>query len=337
MKLVDRYIHEVGRHLPRKNRADIQAELRSTLVDALEDRAGAEPSEAEQAELLREYGPPGEVAASYHPEGQYLIGPDLYPLFKLVAGITLAAVLGSQLLALGIALLSGQGTFSPLQALVGLLTALPSALGTIVLVFFLLQRFEVRPDIGDKEWDPMSLPEIDEVEHVKRGERIAGIIVQIAILVLLTLFPQWIGFVVYPGGNFFSNPVIQQYVVLISVSILISLGLDIYLLWQGRWALSTRIAKIAANLLSITILLVLIQGHNVWLAENGAGGLFDALMSIPSSADASWQVIGMASFRMAFVIAAIVTVFDTLKLVFRMVRRFYRKGFATIALHSRKS
>jgi hypothetical protein len=156
--------------------------------------------------------------------------------------------------------------------------------------------------------------------------------VQIAILVLLTLFPQWVGFVVYPGGEFFANPVIQQYVVLISVSILINLSLDIYLLWQGRWMLSTRIAKIMANLLSITVLLLLVHGHSVWLAEYGAGGLLDALMSIPSSAEASWQIIGMASFRMAFGLAAIVTVFETLVRVYRMVRSFYRKESTAIAL-----
>ena len=35
MKLIDRYIAEVGRHLPRKQRADIEAEIRSTLEDIL--------------------------------------------------------------------------------------------------------------------------------------------------------------------------------------------------------------------------------------------------------------------------------------------------------------
>ena len=38
MDLIDRYVHEVGRYLPRKNRADIQAELRSLLIDTLEAR-----------------------------------------------------------------------------------------------------------------------------------------------------------------------------------------------------------------------------------------------------------------------------------------------------------
>ncbi len=337
MTLIDRYVHEVGRYLPRKTRSDIQAELRSLLVDALEDRVGPEPTEAEIAELLNEHGPPKTVAASYYPEGQYLIGPDLYPLFKLVTMIAMAAVLGAQLLAWGLALLVGKGSFEPLQALGGLLSAIPSTLGMIVIVFFLLQRFEVRPDVGDEEWDPMSLPKIDDVEPVKRGERIAGIIVQIAILVLLVFFPRWIGFVVFPGGEFFADPVIQQYVVLISVSILISLGLDIYLLWQGRWMTYTRMAKIGVNLLGITVLLLLIHGHTVWLAENGASGLLDALTHMPTSAEANWQIIGMQAFRLAFGIAALVTIFETLKVVYLMVRDRYMRGGGAITIPLTKS
>ncbi len=38
MNLIDRYIAEVGKHLPRKNRADIEAEIRSTLEDMLDER-----------------------------------------------------------------------------------------------------------------------------------------------------------------------------------------------------------------------------------------------------------------------------------------------------------
>ena len=53
MNLIDRYVNEVGRHLPRKNRSDIQAELRSLLMDALEDRAGLEPTEPEIVECVR--------------------------------------------------------------------------------------------------------------------------------------------------------------------------------------------------------------------------------------------------------------------------------------------
>ena len=75
MELIDRYVYDVGRYLPRKNRADIQAELRSLLMDTLESRVKGEPSEEDVVALLKEFGPPEKVAASYWPEGQYLIGP----------------------------------------------------------------------------------------------------------------------------------------------------------------------------------------------------------------------------------------------------------------------
>ena len=40
MRLIERYVTEVGRHLPLvRGRGDIQNELRSTLQDMLEDKA----------------------------------------------------------------------------------------------------------------------------------------------------------------------------------------------------------------------------------------------------------------------------------------------------------
>ena len=60
MNLIDKYIAEVGKHLPRKNRADIEAEIRSTLEDMLDERKQAkdEAEETMVVELLKEFGPP---------------------------------------------------------------------------------------------------------------------------------------------------------------------------------------------------------------------------------------------------------------------------------------
>ena len=41
VELIDRYLHEVGQHLPGRMRADVQAELHSLLIDTLEERARA--------------------------------------------------------------------------------------------------------------------------------------------------------------------------------------------------------------------------------------------------------------------------------------------------------
>lgn len=43
-ELIERYVREVTRRLPQKQRDDVGRELRSGLLDALEDRFGPEPT-----------------------------------------------------------------------------------------------------------------------------------------------------------------------------------------------------------------------------------------------------------------------------------------------------
>src|SRR4029450_7498145 len=130
---------EIGKHLPRKNRTDIEAELRSTLEDMLDERkqADSRPEEELVMELLKEYRAPGDVAAKYksHP---YLIGPRLFPLFERVVKILLAIVIGASVLGLGVNLaetgLSGPGFASALgEWFGGLFSGLIAAFGNLVL------------------------------------------------------------------------------------------------------------------------------------------------------------------------------------------------------------
>ena len=320
MSLIDRYIQEVGRHLPRKNRADIKAELRSSMVDNLEDRYGSDPTESKVADFLKEFGKPREVAASYFPEGQYLIGPSLYPLFRMIAWIVVVAVMGAQILAWGIAMLVAGESFSALEIFGSLLNSIPVSLGWLVITFIILQRFDVKPELDDEPWDPQSLPQINENEDIKRGELIFGLVFGILILVLVTFFPQWIGFVTTPGGKFYPNPVLIQHLGWIKVSLLSGIVLEIYLLWKGSWSLIPRIVKIAVNLLSIGVLALLVQGHNAWLAARASTGFFEGIEAISGIKDGGWELVGMQGFRLAFVIALIVTVIETLAMFYRMAR-----------------
>src|SRR5512134_906098 len=95
MNLIDRYVAEVGRRLALvKGRKDIENELRSTLEDMLEDRsrqAGRPRDEAMEIELLKEYGAPDKVAATYNPH-PYLIGPRMFPLFIMILKIVIFGV-----------------------------------------------------------------------------------------------------------------------------------------------------------------------------------------------------------------------------------------------------
>lgn len=326
MNLIERYLHEVGRYLPPKNRADILAEIKSYLLDKLDERVEGEPQEADVIALLKEVGSPQKLASSYPGGQQYLIGPDLYPFFRMVAWIVLACVAGAQLLAIGVNAWIGEEPLNVWQSLASLVSSLPGALGSVVIVFFILQRFGVQPKLDDEPWDPRSLPEIEGMQEVKKGEQIFGIVGGSILLAIVAVIPEKIGIYFFPGGQFYPDPVILQYAGWIFVSLLASICLNIYLLWQGRWSTGSRLAQIAVNLLSIVVLALLVQGHSAWLAAHGSTGFFASIEKIETMLAENFQVVGMEIFKFAFSIALIVTIIETVVLIVKLLRGLFTRN-----------
>jgi hypothetical protein len=259
MELIERYVNEVGRRLPRKARTDVQAELRSALQDALEDRIEGQPSEDDVVALLKEFGRPEKVAASYRPEHQYLIGPELYPTFVMVVGIVLivlAAVTGV-FAVLGLVIepvdpgMAGQRL---LETLGGLFQGLLSALGAVVIVFAILQRLEVKPDQPETDWDPRELPVVEEHDLVGRGESIAGIAFSVIFLILLNLFVDRIGLVITFGQEPILTTIVSDNLPWLNAALLVCLALNVALLWQGRWHWYTRVINLASDLFGVYVL-----------------------------------------------------------------------------------
>ena len=326
MDLIERYVFEVGRHLPRKNRADIQVELKSTLVDTLEDRVPGEPSQEDEIQLLKEFGPPQKVAASYWPQGQYLIGPNLFPLFRMVVAIVIMVFVIVQIVLLGIAMVFGQEVLTFLSVLdifSEMFGSAFTAFGIVVIVFAILQRFDVKPDEDDEEWDPQELPEIEPQDNINRGGRVAEITFSLVIIAILLFLADKIGVWVSPGTEILLNPVISNYIPLLILSIMLGIMLDVILLWRGKWETGTRMAKIGTNLFGLYVLYVLIAGHNAWLVEQGVGGFLSFLDTLSEGTfdQEATLILGMQAFRMAFIIAAIVVSVDTVKMVYQLVKR----------------
>jgi hypothetical protein len=151
MELIDRYVHAVGRQLPRKKRADIEAELRSALADSLEARSQGEPTQDQVVGVLKEFGRPEKVAASYWSEGQYLIGPRLFPLFRMVVGIALTVFVVVQLVLVGVTAVFNPGALPGIEFFSDLINSAFMAFGVIVIVFAVLQRFDVNPEMEKEE------------------------------------------------------------------------------------------------------------------------------------------------------------------------------------------
>ena len=327
MELLERYLHEVGRFLSPRNREDILNELRSSLVDTIEDRYGDKPSEDEIAIVLKEFGHPQKVAASYWSEGQYLIGPALFPSFRIAVSITLLVMVIVFAVLIGVMIIFA-GEFKGVLDLLGsFFNSALTALGSIVLIFYLLQIYGFQPQKKKDEWDPRSLPVIKDTKIIKRSEMLIDVGFSIVLIVLLLVFRNGIPYITTPGVevNYVSNPVIYEYLPLILISLLVGIVIDLILLWRGRWTVSMRLLKISGNVFDILVIGILVSAHLDWLAPS-TGGIFSGFLGIIDnlselSSSETIQALVMQGFLIALVVALIVESIELIGQVYNLVRQ----------------
>ena len=282
MNLLDRYVAEVGKYLPRKQRADIEQEIRSTLEDMLEERnqtslKDAAPLQGEAAvvALLKEYGEPRKVAESYIGP-RYLIGPRLYPTFELILKIVLACVLGAGLLGYGVSAsitdsFAGPDFLSFLgQFWLGLLGGMMNAFGSLVLVFAILQRVlpasELEKEMED-EWSPADLAKEPDPDEVKMSEAIATIIFTVAGLVIFNLYPNVVGLAFNTDGVWTFIPILSKafftYLPWINLLSVLQIVFNLYQLRQETWTLFARLGRIALELCTISLAVAMLNGPSL--------------------------------------------------------------------------
>lgn len=279
MELLTRYVNAIGNHLPRKNRSDIEAEIRSTLEDMLEDRsqkADRPVDEAMVKELLKEYGAPEKVAATYQGK-RYLIGPQMFPYFLLVLKIVFLVLTILALVGMGIGIGTGPMTVDAItqtivHSMIDYLAGAMSAFGNIVFVFAILELFLPAKSFEEKgeekEWDPTSLMKEPEADEVRIWDPILAILFNFIALVIFNFYPQVIGFT--PSLNQVSNgswvfiPILSQaafqYVPWFNIVWIAEIGLHLVLLRQSRWNKLTRWFSIAIRTMGIGIACALLVG-----------------------------------------------------------------------------
>ena len=325
MNLIDRYISEVGKHLSRKNRADIEAEIRSTLEDMLDERTqGTGPAdEATMIALLKEYGSPREVAESYTGP-RYLIGPRVFPIFELVTKIVMVVLFGIALAGLGIGLARSDLAGFPLLKEIGE-TALDAlgwmitAFGNIVLTFAILERVLPAKEF-EEEWNPAELTAEPDPDHVKFGEQISSIVFTTAFLIVLNLYPNIFGIGFIDDGEWtYIAPILSDaffsYLSWINLLGLMQIAISIFLLRRGIWLPWTRIAYMAYELGNIALAVVMLRGPDLVdlrVADFAGTPLADSASIFVLVAH--WAPI------LALTIVIIVSSIEVAQAVFRLIR-----------------
>ncbi len=266
MELIERYVQEVGRLLPKKGRADVEDELRSLLNDTVEDRIanGSPGSKAEiSTAVLQEFGPPQSLAASYQPHRRYLVGPTLYSTFLKSIGLVTAVLALIYLTGIGAATRDSLTTIGDwgsflMESTVNFLQSTLASLGMIVLIFALVERVMYEKQVTPNEkWHPGLLPEMDSKRRISVAELIVNIVGGSFVIFVFNVYPEWVGVFNRSDGVWERIPLLSEaffndLVPWLTVLWTASVVFNAYLLRQRSWNLGTKAIQLGLNILPLS-------------------------------------------------------------------------------------
>jgi hypothetical protein len=330
MNLIDKYIAEVGKHLPRRNRADIEAEIRSTLEDMLEERAqGTGPADdATVMAVLKEYGAPSEVAAKYKTH-QYLIGPRLFPIFEKVVRIVLAVVAGASLIGLATSLaqtgLTGPEFVSAIGKWIGgLFTGLIAAFGNIVIVFAIIERTKAANEFEKEvdEWDPKDLESEQDPNEVDRADHVATIIFSTLALVVFNLYPDLLSIRYLSDGTWVTMPILTpvffSFLPWINLMAVLQIIYSSFMLGQKTWQPLTRILDIVLDLAGMVLAVIILQ-------TPGITTITPATLASMGIVDGAEELAKLYNF-VPTILIIIIVVATTINVIKHLIRLFSGKS-----------
>ncbi len=243
---LDRYLADVKSYLPAKNRADIVEELRANLSEKLADQAedsGGEMNEESEIKLLSEFGHPLRVAAEYQGEARSLVGPTLYPFYRMSILVSLAIstfVLLSVILA-EIVFRVDLGDVSRPWMFVNTYIYI---IGIITLGYVLTERLMERHNYLDS-WEPNAMEQPDNALASAWGALVACI-VAVTWLVILNLLSIEHSLGTLLGQN--QNP-IYTLVFWMKIEMVVLIPQYFYLVFNQTWSRNRLLLRIGSELI----------------------------------------------------------------------------------------
>jgi len=264
--VIEAYVTDVARRLPRKQRNDVAFELRALLNEELAGRAeaaGRAPDEALAYVLVREFGAPDEVADRYRPESFTIIKPKDTRAFIAWAlgGIALqwAVTLPDVISNPDGELLQRFGRWWLAAGLVALWWP-----GFLVVVATIASFIQYRWPTKQAEWRAR----VVDRDHINRPLMAIGIAAAMAGAAFMMFLPQWLALIGLPKvvqDVLAYDPVfIATRGPLVVAMWLAQLTLMAVALAEGRWRRATRRIDMTIAVVFTALLVWLINDGPVW-------------------------------------------------------------------------
>lgn len=268
--MINDYLYTIGKYIASAQRDKVLKEIESNLYDFLEQNFGKkEYSESEIETAIRSMGHPKKVAEAYMESPRCLIGPSYIDTYWLVIKIALIGI------AIGLTI-ANMFTFSDSKAglqlfikvIAGIFYASLSAIGSITLIFALIQHYSHgEQDTITGEWSLNSIEKVPEAhQKVKTFETILESI--FITLLLVALNQATPALVISLRENevipILNMEIFKPFLNWINLVIVSNLILNFYLLLKKQWQSITRIIAIAIDIIGFGIFTKLVMTPGFW-------------------------------------------------------------------------
>ena len=177
-ELTDRYVGATLRTIPDKQKADIEAELRASIDDAIEARvADGEGVGSAERQVLTDLGDPDRLAADYTDRPTYLIGPDHFFDYKRLVTTLLVTVVPIVMVVIGVIQVIGGGDAADVFGdVIGVgVSLVVHVVFWTTLVFYLIERSDEKPPASG--WSLSDLPSASSAGQIELGDAIGSVVV----------------------------------------------------------------------------------------------------------------------------------------------------------------
>ena len=324
-ELISRYVYHVGKHLPPDRREDVARELVSLIGDRVDDEPGAAGDrDAVVLRVLREMGPPEQVAARYGYERRLLIGTHAQPAFFMLVKVVPVAVFALSLLNVNWLGDLSSGAFW--KWLLGYLNSVLINLGLLVLIFVFLERLSAFRTKPEAVFDPARLspaPRTFDGGKVRPAATVLGIYALVAVFVVFNFYPNIFGvWTRSDSSGFWSVPFsalgLHVPLWLLNFWLAGSIVLRVEVLREGRWTRETRWFHVGLDALGLAVVLAT-------LALSKLGQLDVPLLASAGISPSDPKVVALAQACRALAFAAAPLVFFTVVSIAKDVWRLSRR------------
>jgi hypothetical protein len=207
MELLDRYLQAVKKYLPKNRRDDIAAELRSNILEQVEDKEaelGRPLTIEEEEEMLRKHGHPMLVATRYMPQ-QQLIGSTVFPYYWFTLKAALPMALLAYTVVMSLTFISQPVTLGRVVAMLFNFPQIALYTAFWITIVFIIMDFAQAKYVKDSHtlyaWSPRNLPPVEDKEGVGTKSVFEVIASGLGILWLLAV-PSLPFLLLGPADNF---------------------------------------------------------------------------------------------------------------------------------------